>query len=473
MSFSILPPELVHDIFEHVDMDVLLSLCLVCRLFHSEATPLLFKGIVLHAADRDLRSWWATLGGLAAGQLAAGTLNTEDIAKQVSNHDEQQTRFFEAIASRPEMSKYIRGLHLYLYLSDPADPEDEVVARTVAFLPSTISLQQLTIANSWRWDDPDEQQMQFILSHVPSSVTTLDLTECCLTPETIIKLLDNLPLLSSLVLASDFTQGEWTIRLSTKTPKLVHLENLYLLDPFRGRFFLQKILHYSTSLRSIWAAPISLQALSPRFLANLSELGVVGDFRVPTCPISTLIDHLVSTLKSCHKLHTFKLVSKDEETYLELWHALNRIDFLQYLPRSIRQVSLHYTHLSLDMIARFLQSASSSFERIELDRFIRLEKDTLDESTEIRDSDGIDKVDQVGKERGIEVGWYSRGVRWEVIEASNIAACEAVERLAAQWEKEGIFLLSKHITKDEGDVSTRVAEDNAGSESSEPEAFDE
>ena len=99
-----------------------------------------------------------------------------------------------------------------------------MVARTVAFLPSAVNLRQLTIANSWRWDDPDEQQMQFILRHVPSLVTSLDLTECRLTPETIIKLLENLPLLASLTLASDFTQGEWIIRHPTAEPKLVHLD---------------------------------------------------------------------------------------------------------------------------------------------------------------------------------------------------------------------------------------------------------
>lgn len=401
MGFSTLPPELIHDIFVHVDIEDVPSLCLVSRIFRSEATPMLFEGVVVHAADSELRSWWGMLGGLAAGQWAAGTLNTKEIDKIVADHDRQQTRFFDAVANRPEMAKYVRGLLLYLYLSDPADPEDEVVARTVAFLPSAVNLRQLTIANSWRWDDPDEQQMQFILRHVPSSVTSLDLTECRLIPETIIKLLDVLPRLSSLTLASDFSQGDWIIRHPTAEPKLVHLETLNLLDPFRSRCLLQRILVHSNSLQAIHAVPISIQALSPRFLSHLTQLVIFGNFLIPSYPISTLVDNLASTLEATHNLESLEIISEDPDS-TEPWQSFERIDLLSFLPLSIREISLGSlgtSYFSSSYMIHFIKSAPDKLERIKLERARFEEED-------------IGRVEEVARNKGIRLEWYAGSERW-------------------------------------------------------------
>jgi len=466
MGFSLLPPELVHDIFLHVDRDDLESLCLVSRLAYSEALPFLYDSIGINCAEKEQRSFYGMLAGMASGDWADGKLDMKEIDRISEAYDVVHEKYFATLAKHPNYAKYLKNLELCLYLEDPPNLEDTYIEQAKYLLRMSTNLRFLAIVNAWRYDDPCEKHIGTILARVPPSVVKLDLTGCNVTPETILKLLGKLPRLKTLTLASDYTQGEWRIRNPPPvTPKLVHLDKLYLLHPFHGRFFLQKLLYSSDSLRSIWTAPFSLQALSPRFVSHLTELVVVGEFHSPAYPLSTLVNDLVSTLESCHNLHTFKLVAKDEEPHLELWRALSRIEILQYLPQSIRQISLHYTQLNLKMIARYLHSAPSLFKRIELDRLIRLEEDQIDESGEVFDLAGIDRVDEVAKGRGIEVGWYCQGETWEDIQERNRQMCEAIKALSAQWEKEGRFRKSTVTATVEAGDSAEVAEGAAGSPS--------
>ena len=393
MSFSSLPPELVHDIFIHVDSKDIPPLCLVSRLFYCEAVSLLYNTIDLRVAEKELRAWW--------GMMNAGTIKTKDeIDKACEKQDTMQTRLLAALTMHPEHSKHVRSLFLYLYLSDPADPDDTVVAQVVRILPTFVNLRQLTLSNSWRWDDPDEHQIQFILAHVPQSTTSLDLTECNLTSETIIKLLDVLPRLSSLTLASDFSQGDWIIRHSTAEPKLVHLETLHLLDPFRSRCLLQRILVHSNSLQAIQAVPISIQALSPRFLSHLTQLVIFGNFLIPSYPISTLVDNLASTLEATHNLDSLEIISENPDS-TEPWQSFERIDLLSFLPLSIREISLGSlgtSYFSSSYMIHFVKFAPDKLERIKLERARFEEED-------------IGRVEEVARNKGIRLEWYAGSER--------------------------------------------------------------
>ncbi|GAA5981767.1 hypothetical protein JCM5350_005721 [Sporobolomyces pararoseus] len=430
MSISQLPPELLRAILEHTRGEDHLRTCLVSKIWYQETVPLLYEGLSFMAAECATRVWYDTIFSMARGDWAAGTLDMEEIQKKHDEIDKQQRDVMKVFRRNPSYKNYIEKLGIQLFITDPAEEDDTFITEVVKVLRDARNLKHLSLSNYHRYDDPDEWHIQWILRHVPSSVTVLDLRLAFLTAETILKLLARLPNLQKLTLAADFTLGAWTIRTTTVSPKLHYLKELRLISPFQGKTFLEKILSDSSSLEIIYACPISLQALPLNSISSVRQLVVQGDLSrsaFKAYPPSEFVSDLIETLERCPKIYNFNIVAtsesyediKEEEEVveeeeeeldslnLEISKLLVESDFLRYLPSSVTALGIVDTAIVPEYLADYLKSCPST-SQLQIVRFSPLRKKWFGADQDVRE-DREDTVEDECFKRDIDLEWFKNG----------------------------------------------------------------
>ncbi|GAA5966663.1 hypothetical protein JCM3765_007265 [Sporobolomyces pararoseus] len=459
MSISQLPPELLRAILECNEGEDHLRTCLVSKLWYQETVPLLYEGVSFLAAEYATRVWYDTIFAVARGDWAAGTLNLEMIHEKHKGFDKQHHSIIEVFRRHPSYKNYIKRAIVQLYINDPAAEDDTFIADVVQVLRESRNLRDLTLENFHRHDDPDEWHIQWILSHIPSSVTVLDLSGAFLSAETILGLLARLPNLKELTLAADFTLGDWRIRSPTPSPKLPYLEGLTLNNPFNGKHFLEKILSASPSLDAIYASPVSLRALPLGTLSSISQLVVQGDFTRSAFGAyspSEFVSDLITTLARCQKLQHFVIVATEyfneeekEETEeeedsnslnLEISTLLVQFDFLRHLPSSVTALGIIDTAIAPEYLANYLEDTSLSTQ-IEILRFSPLKEKWFGADQDEREA-REDTVVDVCDEREIWITWVENGQR-------TIRQCSRKREMAMIEELEKEFASFKLVPKNQ------------------------
>ncbi|GAA5904512.1 F-box protein [Sporobolomyces salmoneus] len=424
MSFAVLPPELLGDIFTHAtEPGDLYRIALVSKLWYHEAMPLLFEAVCIDAGDSDTRLEQEVLRGVTFGTWS---MELDDFKAKIDKDDKNHDGLMQALRRDPHVSQWIKRLGIHLYHPDPPNSKDTFVADTVQIVRASQNLQFLELRNFYVEGDHDESQIRDILSHVSPSVVELDVSRTSLSTETVLHLLCRLPQLKVLLLGGGSSIGEWKLRSMTcEIPHLVHLEKLALTFPFRGKAFLRKILSHTLSLTRLQCDPLAVQALQFPLLSTVKDLVISGNFATSLVLYTPrqFVRDLVATLQFCTTLKTFALVSEenkkeeehaeteeedddDDSGLAETSKLLEELNFLQYLPRTVWGLGLFNLPLSPEYVLSFLHhEASSEVKKVCLSCLNEKWFEGDEDEREAKE----DEIEEVCHVKAIDIEWYKEG----------------------------------------------------------------
>jgi len=353
MSFTTLPPELQDDVMNPLPKSDLLSLCLVSKSFLHLARPLLYRSIEIHLDSWDkveydrVREMYMT---------PIPEENPIGVIKEMQAHFEErecrQNKLIQTLEAHQDWKDSVQQISLSL--NAPVEDTNQAT-QTRRLLSSCRNLQSLSINSAH-----DEATGSFFLQHIPPSLTTLDFEHSQLPAPFVLRLLDKLPLLETLSLANDQTEGLFPLGPDHVNPRLSHLRSLTLSHPFRSRSFFSVITSSTNSLSTLVVDFIAVQALVPERLSTITSLSILGELYPLNLRYGDYSQNLVSNLagvfNGCHSLRYLKIASMNMMGGSSQVGNSEFAQVLPHLPKHLETLVLSSIDFGGDHVADFLST---------------------------------------------------------------------------------------------------------------------
>lgn len=424
MNFVHLPHELKESIVQDLAESTLASLCLVSKSISSLVLPLLYRKIWFRVVKwKSIEDWVIEAGvnGLALGDAHSICIKIASSLNAAVKLEQEKKRLQTAFSNSLEHHRDLQLLITELKVEICREWEGEEQARElVKLLTSIRNLEKLSI---WTMEPKGigAESSNSIFHHVPSFITSLDLSSFPVPASPLLKLLLRLPLLESLSLASDGGAGTFVLSPADPSPHLPQLKQVSLLSLFCSEPLLSRILSNNRSLSRLAIDFPALKAVKYQDISSLLHLTIKGVMNTKyDCSRDDFFARdLISILRNCQSLESFEFVTEDSKYLKVATRQVTKPQILRHLPLTVRRIHLASAIFGAESILEFMESRpQSNLRLVELSRF-GPGGCTFDPMSSVSEQiweeigqdgfglDGEARIEELGKKSNISVRWIS------------------------------------------------------------------